>query len=472
MADQPARRGPGPSEVPHELLLDVFNSVSDGVVAVDRDLRVTAINRSALETLGLTLQEAMGQPSSDILVTERAPRGGVLADTLSTGRAETDRDILLEDRHGQQIPVLLSTRLVRSPDGRVLGGVATFRNVLAARELVAETSRARPFQDIVTGDPTMRRLFAILPTIARADSSCLVRGETGTGKGLVVRTIHNLSPRHRAPLVTVNCAALPETLLEAELFGVKAGAYTGANRDRPGRLEAAEGGMLFLDEIGDMSLGVQVKLLRVLQERVYERVGDIRPRTCDVRFIAATHRDLEAMVEEGSFRRDLYFRINVLNVEIPPLRERKGDIPLLAQRFIDRLSQTRGKKVHGVSSRVLEILTVHDYPGNIRELENVIEHAWVMCESGIIEPRHLPDTLQGAPATEPATGEPTGRGLPRLEADYIRQVLRRHGGHRGAAARELGIHRTTLQRKIQRLGIHLPPGDGRSTARSGPDAEH
>lgn len=472
MADHPARSGPGPNEVSRELLLALFNSVSDGVVAVDGELRVTAINRSALEILGLRLHEAMGRPSSTILVCERAPRGGVLADTLATGRADTDRDLLLEDRHGQQIPVLLSTRLVRSPDGRVLGGVATFRSVLAAREQVAETSRARPFQDIVTGDPTMRRLFAILPTIARADSSCLVRGETGTGKGLVVRTIHNLSPRHRAPLVTVNCAALPETLLEAELFGVKAGAYTGADRDRPGRLEAAEGGMLFLDEIGDMSLGVQVKLLRVLQERVYERVGDIRPRACDVRFIAATHRDLEAMVEDGSFRRDLYFRINVLNLEIPPLRERKGDLPLLAQHFIDGLSRTRGKKVHGISSRVLEILTVHDYPGNIRELENVIEHAWVMCESGVIEPRHLPENLQCGPGIEPADGAPTRPGLPRLEADYIRQVLRRHGGHRGAAARELGIHRTTLQRKIRRLGIQPPPGDGRTVPRSKSDPDY
>ena len=450
----------GPAGIPQELLLDLFNSISDCVIAVDHDLRITAINRAALATLGFTLDETLGRPLGEIIATEDTRGRTAVADTLRSGRSVRDRDMILDDRHGRPVPVVLSTSLLRGANGTVLGGVATFRTLAAARRMVEESDRKRPFQDIVTGDPVMRRLFGILPTIARADSSVLVMGETGTGKGLLVRTIHNLSPRRQHPLITVNCAALPETLLEAELFGVRAGAYTGATKDRAGRLEAAEGGTVFLDEIGDVPPTVQVKLLRVLQERVYERVGDVRPRSCNVRFITATHRDLPALVEKGRFRLDFFYRINVLNLEIPPLRERKGDIPLLAQRFLDRLSARREKTVAGVSSRVLEMLTAHDYPGNIRELENIIEHAWVMCDTGVIESRHLPREL----ITEADDAVPTAtrtRGLARLEGDYIRQVVRRHGGNRGAAARELGIHRTTLQRKIRKLGIELPPGDGR-----------
>jgi PAS domain S-box-containing protein len=447
--------------IPHDFLLDLFNSVSDGVVAVDNDMRITAINRSALETLGYQLHEALGRPVADVFAVGESHGQCVIRETIRSGRTMVDREVLVADREGRLVPVLVTTSLVRGARGETLGGAATFRNLAKVRQLAEAAGRARPFQDIVIGDPEMRRLFGTLPTIARADSSVLVLGETGTGKGLLVRAMHGLSPRRRGPLITVNCAALPESLLEAELFGVRAGAYTGATHDRPGRLEAAEGGTLFLDEIGDISPGVQVKLLRVLQERIYERVGDIRPRTCDVRFVTATHRDLEAMVEKGDFRRDLYYRINVLSVEIPPLRDRKGDIPLLAQRFLDRLSVERGKSVTGVSSRVLEILTAHDYPGNIRELENIIEHAWVMCGSGVVEPRHLPREL--GPAPDPvAPAAVKGEGFPRLEAEYIRQVLRRHQGQRQEAAREMGIHRTTLQRKIKRLGIKVGVGDGRS----------
>ena len=468
-ADNAARRprpGPGTGEIPHELLLDLFNSVTDGMVAVGLDLRVIAINSCALKTLGLVLPQAMGRPVVEVLRTDFSRDRSVLAETLQTGQPLADLDLLLEDNQGRHLPVMLRTALIRSAEGRILGAAATFHNLTRTKEVLRQTDRSRPFQEIITGDPNMRKLFGVLPTIARADSSVLILGETGTGKSLLVKTIHNLSPRRRGPLITVNCAALPETLLEAELFGVKAGAYTGATRDRPGRLEAANGGILFLDEIGDIPPSIQVKLLRVLQERMYERLGDIKTRTCDVRFIAATHRDLAAMVEDREFRRDLFFRINVLNLEIPPLRERKGDIPLLAQRFLDKLSVARGKTVSGISSQVLERMTVYDYPGNIRELENIIEHAFVMCEEGVIEVKHLPRELGGgAQEAGSAAGIRSKSGLPRLEAEYLLQVLRRHKGHRAAAAHELGIHRTTLQRKIRKLGLELPPEDGRALPR-------
>ena len=464
-AGHPRDGSPSPT-IPLEFLLRLFNSVSDGVVAVGTDRCVFAINKSALEILGYTLREVLGRPVDEVFAVQQSGSESVIAETMRSGRAVVDRETLVEDRSGQYVPIILTTSVVRDNDGRLLGGAATFRSLVKERPLAQDARQDRPFHDIVTGDPEMRRLIGLLPTVARADSSVLVLGETGTGKNLLVRTIHNLSARRRGKLVTVNCAALPENLLEAELFGVRAGAFTGATRDRIGRLEAANGGTLFLDEIGDVSLAVQVKLLRVLQERVYERLGDVRPCSCDVRFITATHQDLEALVEAGAFRRDLYYRVNVLTVEIPPLRDRKGDIPLLVQRFLDRLSVSRGKTVTGLSSRVLEILTAHNFPGNIRELENIIEHAWVMCDTDVIEPRHLPRELTAAEVNTPRRVVST-QGLDRLEADYIRQVLRRHGGNRGAAARELGIHRTTLQRKIKRLGLDLGPGDGRSKSRPG-----
>ena len=455
---------PSPT-IPLEFLLRVFNSVSDGVVAVDTERRVSAINQSALDILGYTLHEALGRPVDEIFTVQRSGPESLIAATMRSGRAVVDREALVEDRNGQYVPIILTTSIVRDHNGQLMGGAVTFRSLVKEHRIARDPGKGQPFQDIVTGDPEMRRLIGLLPTVAKADSSVLVLGETGTGKNLLVRTIHNLSARRRGKLITVNCAALPETLLEAELFGVRAGAFTGATRDRIGRLEAANGGTLFLDEIGDVSLAVQVKLLRVLQERIYERLGDVRSCSCDVRFITATHQDLEALVEAGDFRRDLYYRVNVLTVEIPPLRDRKGDIPLLAQRFLDRLSVSRDKIVTGLSSRVLEILTAHNYPGNIRELENIIEHAWVMCDTDVIEPRHLPQELTSAEVST-SRRVVTTRGLNRLEADYIRQVLRRHGGNRGAAARELGIHRTTLQRKIKRLGLDPGPGDGRSKSRS------
>jgi transcriptional regulator with PAS, ATPase and Fis domain len=252
---------------------------------------------------------------------------------------------------------------------------------------------------------------------------------------------------------------LPESLLESELFGYKAGAFTGAVRDKPGRFAAAQGGTLFLDEIGDIPVDMQVKLLRVLQEKVFERLGDQRSIPCNIRFITATHRNLEEMVAQGTFRRDLYYRINVLNLEIPPLRNRKGDIPLLVQRFVEKFSRSGKKHVTGVNSSALEILMKHNYPGNVRELENIIEHAWVMCKDHVIGVEHLPRNLRLMNGGEDSE---KGIGLPQVEGAFILQVLERNGWHRENTARELGVHRTTLQRKIKKLGLASPRIDGRS----------
>jgi len=317
-------------------------------------------------------------------------------------------------------------------------------------------------EEIITADPRINKLLEIVPTIARSDSTVLIEGESGTGKGLLARAIHRASRRSDGPMVTISCGALPESLLESELFGYKAGAFTGAVRDKPGRVEAAAGGTLFLDEIGDLPPSIQVKLLRLLQERLYEPLGDVRSRTAEVRVVAATNRGLTRMVEEGAFRRDLYYRVNVIRLEMPPLRERIDDIPLLADAFLRRLSMTRGKVVDGLQRSALRQLMRHDYPGNVRELQNILEHAYVLCGGKRIEKSDLPDWLL---AKETAAAESDPATLEELEARFLRDVLARNRWNRQEAARELGIHKTTLHRKIRRLGIELPSTDGRAARR-------
>jgi transcriptional regulator with PAS, ATPase and Fis domain len=442
------------------LLLKMFNSVPEGVFAVDTGYRIIAINDAALAALDLPRPRVLGRSAGEVLRVDIGGEGCLLRRTMATGKPGVTMDVRLRDSLGRSFPVTLSTGALHGENGAVIGCVATFVDLGKVRRQLDVFAEDEPTPDraMITGDPAMKELLSMLPTLARSASSILIQGETGTGKNLMARTIHNLSTRADGPFITVNCAALPETLLESELFGYKAGAFTGANRDKPGRLAAAEGGTLFLDEIGDIPLEMQVKLLRVLQEKVYELLGDQTPVPCDIRFVTATHRDLAAMVAAGSFRRDLYYRVNVLNLEIPPLRERKGDIPRLAQKFVERLSLSRGKHVAGISSAALELLMRHNYPGNVRELENILEHAWVMCRGSVIEVDQLPRRLQVL-----APGE-DGRelsGLEQVEGAYILQVLERHRGHRGRAAAELGMHRTTLQRRIARLGLELPPRDGR-----------
>jgi transcriptional regulator with PAS, ATPase and Fis domain len=315
--------------------------------------------------------------------------------------------------------------------------------------------------DLTSRSPLMQRVFEVLPAIAASPSTVLILGETGTGKELMARTIHSLSPRHKGPFVAVNCGALPDTLLESELFGYKAGAFTGANRDKPGRFSLANAGTLFLDEIAEVSPALQVRLLRVLQDRTFEPLGATRPETADVRIIVATNKDLAEQVRRGAFREDLYYRVNVIRVELPPLRKRKEDIPLLAQQFIDRFNRLQQKSIKGITGEALSLLMAHDWPGNVRELENVIERSFILCNEDFIGIDHLPDefTARGA-AGAPASDMRTARDL--IDAQSIRTALERNAYNRLATAKELGMHKSTLFRKMKKLGIPLPKQDGRS----------
>jgi len=309
----------------------------------------------------------------------------------------------------------------------------------------------------------MREIFELLPQLAESGSTVLIEGASGTGKELFARAIHDLSGRRKHPFVAVNCSALPDNLLESELFGYKAGAFTDAKRDKPGRFSMANSGTLFLDEIGDISAAMQARLLRVLQERVYEPLGGTTPVRADVRVIAATNKKLRALVEQRAFREDLFYRIHVIQIELPSLCDRREDIPLLIDYFVARFNRLKGKDIAGVADEVLARLMEHPFPGNVRELENILEHAFVLCRAGLIEMRHLPPHLRGGPAIE-ALRMGSGMTLSAMERLLITDALRRHHGNRNKAAKELGINPSTLFRKLRDLKL-----DAAASRRAGPE---
>ena len=330
-------------------------------------------------------------------------------------------------------------------------------------------SERDPFRSIIGASPRMRRVFRLVSRVARTDSAVLLTGESGTGKELVARAIHLQSRRSGAPFVPVNLGALPDTLIESVLFGVAKGAFSGASADRAGLIEAADGGTLFLDEIGDMPLATQVKLLRTLESNEVRRLGETAARVVDVRVIAATHRDLQRMAAEGRFREDLYYRLNVVHIDLPPLRDRREDIGLLASYFLDRAARRDGRTLR-FSSAAEALLERHDYPGNVRELENAVEHAVAVAESDTILPGDLPAAIRSprlltgtaataapaAAAAASAASERDGWSLAEIEREHIQRVLERHRGNATAAAKQLGISRTTLWRKLRQYGLRRP----------------
>ncbi len=447
---------------PEERFEAVLSSISDGVYAVDDRMRIACFNRAAEAITGYGREDVLGHPCQEILKTSICRDACAMRYTLETGRPIVDLAITITTKTGETIPVSISTSLLRDKDGRIVGGVETFRDLRLVESLRRQVEERYTFEDIIGKSFGMQKIFRLLSTVAIGDSTVLIRGESGTGKELVARALHNLSYRKNAPFVPVNCGALPSELIESELFGYKAGAFTGANRDKPGRVALVEGGTLFLDEIGDLPLAMQVKLLRFLQEKTYEPLGSNETRSADVRVVSATNRHLMEMVQNRMFREDLYYRLNVIELVLPPLRDREGDVPLLAEHFLHRLSALRNKPASGFAPEAMRALMAHDYPGNVRELENIVEHAFVLCPGGMIRSEHLPDTLiadrKPPDSSTPATLEESERA-------FLTRKLAEHGYNRLATAKALGIHKTTLHRKIRKLGILLPNRDGRSRNR-------
>lgn len=439
----------------------ILESISDGVFTVDQQWRVSSFNRAAEVITGISRSDALGRRCSEVFRASMCETECALRHTMETGAAVVNRATFIVNAEGTRIPISVSTALLRDEQGAVIGGAETFRDLTLVEELRKEVRGRFQVGDICSRSESMRRVLELLPRAADSESTILIQGETGTGKELVARAIHGLSPRRDGPFVAVNCGALPDTLLESELFGCKAGAFTGATKDRPGRFALARSGTLFLDEIGEVSPALQVRLLRVLQERRFEPLGATRTEEANVRVIAATNRDLTTLVEEGTFRQDLYYRIKVMRLELPPLRQRREDIPLLVQHFITVFNAVQNKEVTGVSADVLAVLTAHDYPGNVRELQNIIEHAFVLLGTGQIELEHLPSELVPVAVTR-ADSCRLDEAMRAMEVCAIREAVARNGGNRLAAARELGVHKSTLFRKLRVLGIELPEHDGRS----------
>ncbi len=429
----------------------MLDSIADGVFTVDRKWLITSFNRAAEQITGVPRDEAIGQRCFDIFRASICESDCALRKTLTTGQPVVNKTIYIIDPNGKQIPISISTALLKDSEGNVVGGVETFRDLSAEVELRRELEKRYSFEDIISKSREMLKIFDTLPVVAESDSTVLIEGESGTGKELVARAIHNLSRRHDKPMITVNCGALPDTLLESELFGYKAGAFTDARKDKPGRFALAEGGTIFLDEIADISSALQVRLLRVLQERTYEPLGGTEPVVADVRVIVAHNKSLEALVKTGEFREDLYYRINVLKIELPPLRERKEDIPLLIDHFISRFNKLKNKLIADVTPDVLSLLMAYDYPGNIRELENIIERAFVLCRGSTINIEDLPEQLrQGVTGTHVPSSS-----LDELEKRFICEILRKHNWNRTRVAAELGVHKSTLWRKMKKLGISV-----------------
>jgi len=432
----------------------VLRCVADGVFTVDNNWRITSFNRAAERITGVSVDRAIGKRCSEVFHSDLCERGCPIRETLESGLEVIDRPARILTRRGRAVPISVSSAVLRGEDGTLLGAVETFRDLSAIEQLRREIRSQYTFEDIIGKSEAFKKIFAILPDIAASESTVLIEGPSGSGKELLARAVHNLSPRRKRPYVVVNCGALPPTLFESELFGYKKGAFTDAKKDKPGLITRAEGGTLFLDEIGDLPQETQMKLLRLLQEREYNPLGGVDTSHADVRVVAATNRDLSQMVSKGKFRDDLYFRLAVVRMTIPPLARRRQDIPLLIEHFIRRFNAKKGKRIEGITPAVMEILMRHPLPGNVRELENIIEYCFVLCHNGVIDVRHLPDDLQLSGAA-PGVGESpkTIDPIQASEANTIREALERNKGSRSLTAENLQMSRTTLWRKLKKYGL-------------------
>ncbi|HOF58489.1 MAG TPA: sigma 54-interacting transcriptional regulator [Syntrophorhabdaceae bacterium] len=437
----------------------ILDSINEGVFTVDPDWRITSFNKAAEKITGVSRGDSIGRYCSEVFHANICESNCALRQTFETGKSNVNVTAYIVNNKGFRIPIRISTAILKNDKGEVIGGVETFQDLSQVERLQKELKDKHTFEDIVGRSPAMMNLFNILPQISESDSTVLIEGSSGTGKELFARAIHNMSNRKKKRFVAVNCAALPDTLLESEFFGYKAGAFTDAKKDKPGRFLLADGGTIFLDEIGDISPALQVRLLRVLQERTVEPLGATEPIKIDVRVIAATNKDLSQLVQEGKFREDLFYRIKVIHLKMPTLKERKEDIRLLVDHIIEKYNRLQGKNITDISVEAMSRLIEYDYPGNVRELENIIEQAFVLCRGDIIELHHLPAELRSDMLS--SEDRSSSMSLLEMEKNLIAGKLRLYGGNRKLTARELGIDVSTLYRKILKMNIDVPDVDGR-----------
>lgn len=440
----------------HDVILD---SINEGVFTIDLDWRISAFNRAAERTTGVSRHNAIGRTCKEVFQANICKENCALKQTFETGNPIVNANAFIVNHKGQRVPIRISTAILKNDAGEIIGGVETFQDLSQIEQLQKQLHSSYTFEDIIGRSVEMKQLFEILPLVSNSSSNVLIEGASGTGKELFARAIHHLSPRKNQRFIPVNCAALPDTLLESELFGHKAGAFTDAKRDKAGRFTLAHKGTLFLDEIGDITPAMQIRLLRVLQDSLVEPLGSEKPIPVDVRVVAATNKNLFDRVQSGDFRDDLYYRLRVIQLQLPPLRQRREDIPLLVQHLIDKFNRLQAKNITRVSTKVMARLMAHHYPGNVRELENILEQAFVLCQGSIIDLEHLPPELRASKLVDADSLDHVN--LKTMEQVMITEALKRHGGNRKQVAQDLGINPSTLYRKIQAYHIDVPDSDGR-----------
>jgi len=437
----------------------IFNSIPYGIFTIDARGIITAFNHVAEETMGYKPNEVIGRPCNEVFQSDMCSTNCPLKRSILSGKRIEASETTVIAKNGHKIPIELSTAACVDSKGEIIGGVEMFRDMSLVSELRKQVHHSYVCEDIVSKSPLMHRIFETLPAIALSRSTVVIEGESGTGKELIARAIHNLSPHRDEPFIAINCSALPENLLESELFGYVRGAFTDAKKDKPGRFALAGSGTILFDEISELSPAMQVKLLRVLQEREYEPLGATKSEQFQARIIACTNRDLALEVKKRRFRKDLYFRLNVVRIILPPLKDRMEDIPLLAQHFIDRFNVLQSRRLKKCSERVLATFMRYSFPGNIRELENAIEHAFVVCSSNIIQFEDLPphilesasNLLEPIRELEERMSESP---LQNAESDALRSALIENNWDRQQTAQSLNISRSTLWRKMKRYKIY------------------
>ncbi len=434
----------------------ILDNLDIGVFTANRGGHITFFNRAAEMISGYNRREVIGKPFKEILGGGAIHDLNLLVDSMNDGRSRTSHKGRMTTRDGEVIPVRADYMALRNEANEIVGGIAAIKDLTFAHHLDAVMQQRFSFHHIVGRDPAMQAVFEKVRAVADSDATVLIEGATGTGKDMIAKAIHSCGRRSKKPLIKVNCAALPATLLESELFGYVKGAFTGADRDKPGRFQEADRGTIFLDEIGDLPLSLQAKLLRVLEAREFYPLGSRRITKVDVRIIAATNRGLDQLVASRQFREDLFYRLNVLHFELPLLKHRTGDLPLLIRHIMRRLCAASEKRAPAISEAAMGVLLNYDYPGNVRELENVLEHALIICQEDSIEPRHLPSTVMNRMAARNHRHHRAGGKSEDEEAEEKERIvnaLRENDGRREQTAKALGMDRTTLWRKMKRYGI-------------------
>jgi len=437
-----------------QLFQSILNSISEGVMTLDKDWRIASWNRAAERITGFHKEEVLGHECSKVFRASMCRENCPVDRALSCGHPYQDVQVAIRNKRNEVVHLLVNAAPLYDENGHIIGGLETFRDVSQNLWMHDELERHYGYTNIVGRSEAMQKTYEVMASLITTDTTVLIQGESGTGKELIARALHFYGPRRDKSFVAVNCSAIPESLLESELFGHVKGAFTGAIRTHMGKFELANGGSLFLDEIGDINPSIQVKLLRVLEEREFQRVGDNKSIKVDIRLITATNKDLYKKVVDGSFRDDLYYRLSVFPLHLPPLRERVEDIPLLVSHFIRKFNKQMGRSIQGIANQVLEILEAYSWPGNVRELANAMEHAFVHCKGLLIHPSDLPHHVANtAPAAPAHTAPKAHQRLDLIERELIVRQLEAANWKKNLAAKRLGMSRATLWRKMEKYGI-------------------